>query len=97
MVVDEAGDGRSGVEAARQRTPDVILLDVMLPGDDGFAVAERLRRVPELAGVPIVFLTARADLDATEQLRRAGAAGVITKPFNPVELSARLREVTERS
>ena len=95
MTVDEAWDASSAIDAARRRRPDAILLDVMLPGDDGFAVAARLRDVPAMAAVPIMFLTARADLDGSEP-SVPGPAGVLTKPFNPVDLAARLREVVER-
>jgi DNA-binding response OmpR family regulator len=90
--VDEAPDGMAGIAQARAQLPDVILLDVMLPGEDGLAVAERLRDDPDLAHVPVIFLTARADLDDAERRRMAGASGIITKPFNPLELSARVRE-----
>jgi two-component system, OmpR family, response regulator len=91
MTVDEAWDSASAIVAARARVPDAVLLDVMLPGDDGFAVAASLREVPGLESVPIMLLTARADLDGSELVRRSGAAGVLTKPFNPVDLSERLR------
>jgi DNA-binding response OmpR family regulator len=89
--VDEAGDGDSGIAAAHRNRPDAILLDVMLPGDDGFAVADRLHADPDLANVPIIFLTARADLDEGERLRRSGAAGFVTKPFNPLDLAGAVR------
>jgi two-component system, OmpR family, phosphate regulon response regulator PhoB len=89
--VDEAGDGDSGIAAARRNRPDAILLDVMLPGDDGFAVADRLHADPDLAAVPIIFLTARADLDEGERLRRSGAVGFLTKPFNPLDLAGAVR------
>ncbi len=91
MTVDEAWDSGSAIEAARARRPDAVLLDVMLPGDDGFAVAASLREVPGMEAVPIMLLTARADLDGSELVRRSGAAAVLTKPFNPVDLSERLR------
>jgi two-component system, OmpR family, response regulator len=91
MTVDEAWDSNSAIEAARARQPDAVLLDVMLPGDDGFAVAASLRKVPGMEAVPIMLLTARADLDGSELVRRSGAAAVLTKPFNPVDLSERLR------
>ncbi len=89
--VDEAGDGDSGIAAAHRNRPDAILLDVMLPGDDGFAIADRLHADPDLARVPIIFLTARADLDAGERLRRSGAVGFLTKPFNPLDLAGVVR------
>jgi two-component system, OmpR family, response regulator len=94
MSVDEAWDSESAMDAAKARRPDAVVLDVMLPGDDGFAVAAMLRAEPGLEDVPIVLLTARADLDGSELVRRSGAAGVMTKPFNPVDLSQRLRELT---
>ncbi|HEV8688023.1 MAG TPA: response regulator, partial [Gaiellaceae bacterium] len=60
MDVSEAADGPSGLEKARAETPDVILLDVMMPGLDGWRVAEQLLDDPLTSGIPIVFLTARA-------------------------------------
>jgi two-component system, OmpR family, response regulator len=96
MTVDEAWDSASAVVAAEERAPDAVVLDVMLPGEDGFAVAARLHAIPGLETVPIMMLTARADLDGSELVRRSGAAGVLTKPFNPVDLSERLRELAKR-
>jgi DNA-binding response OmpR family regulator len=93
MSVDEAWDSESAVAAARSHPPDAVILDVMLPGEDGFAVAGLIHAEPGLEQVPIMMLTARADLDGSELVRRAGAAGVLTKPFNPSELSNRLREL----
>ena len=61
MPVLEAGDGPSGLEAARSETPDVILLDVMMPGLDGWGVAEALLEDERTAEIPIIFLTARAE------------------------------------
>jgi two-component system OmpR family response regulator len=94
MTVDEAWDSDSAMAAVEARRPDAVLLDVMLPGDDGFAVAARLRGVAGLEDLPIMLLTARADLDGSELVRRSGAAGLLTKPFNPVDLAERLRELT---
>jgi two-component system alkaline phosphatase synthesis response regulator PhoP len=93
MEVVEAGDGASGLAAAIDRPPDVILLDVMLPGEDGLAVAERIRSEGALRDVPILFLTARADLGDGERIRRAGGSGFLTKPFNPVVLTQSVREL----
>jgi CheY-like chemotaxis protein len=93
LEVDEASDGTSGIERALAHRPDVILLDVMLPGDDGFAVAGRVHAEPALRDVPIVFLTARADLDRGDAVRRAGGSGCVTKPFNPLELARMVRDL----
>jgi two-component system phosphate regulon response regulator PhoB len=91
MRVCEAGDGASGIEQARSEPPDAILLDVMLPGEDGLLVAERMRRDRLLRDVPILFLTARADLGDGERIRRAGGSGCLTKPFNPLALAETVR------
>jgi CheY-like chemotaxis protein len=91
MRVCEAADGASGIERARDEPPDAILLDVMLPGEDGLAVAERMRGVDVLRDVPILFLTARADLGDGERIRQAGGSGCLTKPFNPLVLAETVR------
>jgi putative two-component system response regulator len=74
----------------------VILLDVMLPGEDGFAVARRLRDDPTLHDIPVIFLTARADLEDRERMRSTGAVGYVTKPFNPTDLASRIRTAADR-
>ena len=95
MVVLEAPDGPSGLEVARYEAPDVILLDVMMPGLDGWRVAEQLLEDPATAGVPVVFLTARADLRDRARGMDLGGLDYITKPFNPVELAALVASVVE--
>ncbi len=95
MVVLEAPDGPSGLEVARYEAPDVILLDVMMPGLDGWRVAERLLEDPATAGVPVVFLTARADLRDRARGMDLGGLDYITKPFNPVELAPLVASVVE--
>jgi DNA-binding response OmpR family regulator len=95
MVVLEAPDGPSGLEVARYEAPDVILLDVMMPGLDGWRVAEQLLEDPATAGVPVVFLTARADLRDRARGMDLGGLDYITKPFNPVELAPLVASVVE--
>jgi len=95
ISVQEAPDGRAGLAAAVLDVPDVILLDVMMPGEDGVTVAERMVATEALRDVPIIFLTARVDLEDVERVRRVGVAGTITKPFNPIELGRRIREAVE--
>jgi DNA-binding response OmpR family regulator len=85
--VIEATDGVSTLEIVRQDRPDVILLDVMMPHKDGWQVAEELLGDEELAAIPVIFLTARADLRDHERGLVAGALQYITKPFNPRELA----------
>ena len=93
MDVLEAPDGPSGLELARSERPDAVLLDVMMPGLDGWTVAERLLAEEDTREIPIVFLTARADLRDRARGLDLGGLGYVTKPFNPVELASLVRDV----
>lgn len=96
MEVLEAADGPSGLEAARASVPDVILLDVMMPGLDGWAVAEELLDDERTIGIPIIFLTARAEVRDRARGLDAGGVDYVTKPFNPIELASLVRDLLER-
>jgi DNA-binding response OmpR family regulator len=96
MDVLEAADGPSGLEKARSERPDVILLDVMMPGLDGWRVAEELLDDERTERIPIVFLTARAELRDRARGIDLGGVDYVTKPFNPVELAPLVRELTAR-
>ena len=96
MKVLEAADGPSGLEKARAESPDVVLLDVMMPGLDGWRVAEELLDDPRTATIPIVFLTARAELRDRARGIDLGGIDYVTKPFNPVELAPLVRNLLER-
>jgi DNA-binding response OmpR family regulator len=96
MEVLEAADGPSGLEKARAETPDVILLDVMMPGLDGWRVAEELLDDERTERIPIVFLTARAELRDRARGIDLGGVDYVTKPFNPVELAPLVRDLTAR-
>jgi DNA-binding response OmpR family regulator len=91
--VVEAADGERGLEVARAEEPDAILLDVMLPGLHGWAVAERLLEDETTRNIPIIFLTARADLRDRARGMDLGGVDYVTKPFNPVELAPLVRDV----
>ena len=78
--------GHEAVFAAQVFKPDLILLDVMMPGLSGPETLGALRELPALAGVPSVFLTAKAMPDQLEELMQYGATGVIVKPFDPMRL-----------
>jgi DNA-binding response OmpR family regulator len=95
IEVAEAPDGARGLELAREEKPDVILLDVMMPGLDGWNVAEQLLTDAETSAIPIIFLTARADLRDRVRGLDAGGLDYVTKPFNPVELATLVREVVD--
>ena len=96
MDVLEAADGPSGLEKARAEAPDVVLLDVMMPGLDGWRVAEELLDDPRTESIPIVFLTARAELRDRARGIDLGGVDYVTKPFNPVELAPLVRELLAR-
>jgi DNA-binding response OmpR family regulator len=96
MEVFEAADGPTGLETARRETPDVILLDVMMPGLDGWRVAEELLDDERTKGIPIVFLTARAELRDRARGLDLGGVDYVTKPFNPVELAPLVRDLIGR-
>jgi two-component system alkaline phosphatase synthesis response regulator PhoP len=93
MEVIEAEDGAEGIEKARSSHPDVVLLDVMLPRLDGWHVAEALLEDPATGRIPIVFLTARAELRDQARGLEIGGVDYITKPFNPVELAELIRRL----
>ncbi|MDQ2966660.1 MAG: response regulator [Chloroflexota bacterium] len=91
--VVEAVDGPSALGAIAEHQPDLVCLDVMMPGLDGIEVCQRVRRQPDQAGLPILLLTA---LDRPEDKARgleAGANDFLTKPFDQLELAARLRSL----
>ena len=96
MDVIEAADGPSGVEKARDEGPDVILLDVMMPGRDGWRVAEQLLDDNRTTGIPIIFLTARAEFRDRARGLDIGGVDCITKPFNPLELAPLVQGLLDR-
>jgi two-component system, OmpR family, alkaline phosphatase synthesis response regulator PhoP len=96
MDVIEAADGPSGVEKARGESPDVILLDVMMPGLDGWNVAEQLLEDNRTARIPIIFLTARAEFRDRARGLDIGGVDYITKPFNPLELAPLVQRLLDR-
>ena len=96
MQVLEASDGPSGLEEARREIPDVILLDVMMPALDGWRVAEQLLDNASTQDIPIIFLTARAEFRDRARGLDIGGVDYVTKPFNPLELAALVRDLLGR-
>ena len=80
-------DGREALAAVPGFRPELVLLDVMMPGLSGPETMALLRELPEMHGVPVVFLTAKAMPDELEQLLQLGATGLIVKPFDPMTLA----------
>ena len=75
--------------------PDIILLDVMMPEMDGPVFLNVLRSRSDTAGIPVIFMTASAQLHMVDELRSMGAAGVITKPFDPMVLAKDVKKISE--
>jgi len=94
FCVHQAADGAQGLERAEQESPDVVLLDLMLPDTDGFAVCRALRRRSDL---PIIMVTARTDSHDVVAGLEAGADDYVTKPLVAKELSARIRALLRRA
>lgn len=84
--VFEAEDGLTGLKLARQKRPDLVLLDVSMPGLDGFQVAESVRRRRKTRHIPLVFLSGEVGIDA--RARELGAIAALRKPFDPVALAS---------
>jgi DNA-binding response OmpR family regulator len=93
-TVDEAASGEDAIAAFAHAPADVVLIDIMLPGIDGFEVCRSLRRTSD---VPIIMVTARADTHDVVAGLEAGADDYLTKPFAPKELSARIRALLRRA
>jgi DNA-binding response OmpR family regulator len=96
MTVLEAPDGDTGLAIARTEHPDVVLLDVMMPGRNGWEIAEELLSDEATSGIPIVFLTARAEVKDRAKGIDLGGVDYVTKPFNPVELAPLVRDLVHR-
>jgi CheY-like chemotaxis protein len=88
--------GAAGVAYAQENTPDMVLLDMMMPGMDGIATLAELRRIPTMLEVPVVFFTAKVQRTEKERLMTLGAAGVIAKPFDPMTLAQDLKKLLNR-
>jgi two-component system cell cycle response regulator DivK len=88
-----AVDGLAGVAAAEREQPDLILMDIQLPGIDGYEATRRIRAIPALAKVPIIAVTSYALSGDEAKTREAGCDGYVAKPFSPRQLLAKVREL----
>lgn len=94
LVICESG--QEALSQAAGITPDLLLLDVMMPGMDGPTTLLKLREFPHLAHVPAIFMTARVQPEEVAQYKAMGAVGVISKPFDPMTLSEQIHSLLER-
>ncbi|MFO6445941.1 response regulator [Erythrobacter sp. NE805] len=91
LEVRSASSGAEGIATVADWMPDLVLLDVMMPGMDGPATLARLREDPRTAQLPVVFITARAQPTEMQSFATQGARGVIAKPFDPMSLAQQVR------
>lgn len=96
LAVNEAQDGVEALEEVKRERPALVLLDVMMPGVDGWGVAEQLAEDEETREIPVVFLSARAAHEDRVRAQELGAVGYVVKPFDPIELAGIVRDALER-
>ena len=95
IEVVEAESGQEGIAKAQKERPDAILLDMMMPVMDGENTLSLLQKTNGTQDIPVIFLTAKAMTSEIERLKRMGAAGVLTKPFDPEVLASQVKEILE--
>jgi len=93
FTVHVCSSGQEAVDTAAEFAPDLILLDVMMPGMDGPTTLKALREIDSLAKTPVAFMTAKVQPNEVEEYKQLGAINVIPKPFDPMTLSAQVSEV----
>jgi two-component system, OmpR family, response regulator len=94
--VQVCSSGMEALQSARAYAPDLMLLDVMMPGMDGIATMDALRKLPEMAAIPMIFFTAHAQRQVQQDLLLRGALGVIVKPIEPQALVERIETLWQR-
>jgi two-component system, OmpR family, response regulator len=91
LRVSTSAGGEDALERMRSDRPDLVVLDVMMPGMDGPEVLERMRADPALENIPVIFMTAKANPQQAARFRGLSAIGVIAKPFDPMALGQQVR------
>ena len=93
MTVEVVGDPMLAIERITAFKPELVMLDWMMPGMDGPTLFRKMRETPEVRNLPVVFITAKASQRELDELRKLGAAGMISKPFSPRDLPDQLRAI----
>jgi len=93
MTVEVVGDPHAAVEAIQAFKPELVMLDWMMPGMDGPTLYRKMREIPGVRELPVVFITAKASQRELDELRALGAAGTISKPFSPRDLPGQLQAI----
>ena len=96
FTVQICSSGEEALQAAVEFAPDLLLLDVMMPGMDGPTTLQELRNLPDLENTPAVFMTAKVQPQEIEQFKSYGALDVIAKPFDPMALSSQITAVWQQ-
>ena len=96
LEVHQCASGAQAIAEAASFAPDLFLLDFMMPEMDGETTYRQLVQIPGLENVPVIFMTARVQLDFSQKLIDGGALAVLAKPFDPMELCAQLHEAWDR-
>lgn len=97
VTVVEADSGKMALEMAAQEQPDLILLDMMMPDMDGKTTCRQLKQLPGVKSIPVIFLTAKVQAHEIDTYKTLGAAGVITKPFDPMTLGESIDRILKES
>lgn len=93
FTVEVCDSGKQAIEVAPQFAPDLILLDVMMPGMDGIDTFKALREIPETVDIPVIFITAKVQQREVDLYKELGIVAVIRKPFDPLTLSDTVRDI----
>lgn len=96
-TVEMCSSGREALQKVKGFAPDLVLLDVMMPGMDGPVVLQHLRADPQTDALPIVFMTAKAQAHEVASYKQMGALAVVSKPFDPMTLSATLAQIWDEN
>lgn len=97
FTLRSCGSGQQALREGPEFAPDLILLDVMMPGMDGPSTFEALMEIPALADTPVIFMTAKVQSDEVAYYKKLGAIDVIPKPFDPMSLAAQIRGIWART
>lgn len=92
-IVETAGSGEAALAIMGGKTVDLLLIDLVMPGMDGFATVKELRNRPNGQDIPVIMLTSRGQVDTREQASGLGISAFLTKPFSPIELVAEARKL----
>ena len=96
LNVVTCNSGKEALEVIKDVKPDLVLMDVMMPEMDGITAMLEFKKDPEISEIPVIFMTAKAQVHEVEKYNQIGVAGVIIKPFDPVQLCSQIYEIWEK-